>query len=687
MSCLATDPRFRLLDRVVGWDAASIEALTGLDAIEGIRLAGDPAALSEADIDPFIPPPVLAPGCGDCDWFLATPPWPEPRLLTLDGCDNQWTATWDQGCAPTAFQEISAIAFDRHLLAVADRAARRVLVLMADGFRIIGEAALDGLVDLSFGPGATLTVACQDGTAIEVLSIHGRRLGAWPAALPAGRILRLAHDRAGQLWLVMRTPAGALALWRQVDRSGTFVAADLPGLAQAFRRTALSGSSVIGFAMQRGDALAHLATFAWDWAGRPLSAALGGNAGFAPADRYARAGQLLTLAIDSGIDHCRWHRVRIEADIPPRTAIELAVASNDSASPAPQGVIEPAWAGFAAGVPHPGDWQTIEAGALDALIQQPAGRYLFLRLRLTGDGQATPLVRRIRIDLPRATSADLLPSIYRQEPRSADFTERFLALFDAGLETIDQCIARMPAALDADAADPELLPWLGSILGIGFDPAWDLAARRRLLRAAPELYRRRGTPGGLAMALELVCGDGRPAGGAVIEEHGLQRAWGAVAGPGARANAPLARLGATRLFSRSQARLRLGTSRIGGAPVLGQGNPDEDPLETGAFRFTVTLPADAPLAAQSLVALVESQKPAHTLAHVTKGGTGGFLMTGGARLGIDTLLRQPPPSVLGSGELRLGSNTIVGGGVPPGFVLGVLGAAQSIPSSAGSNCE
>lgn len=687
MSCLATQTRFRLLDRTVGWDQASVEGLTGLDAADGIRLAGDPTALSESDIDPYIPPPVLAPGCGPCDWYLATPAWPDPRLLVLDGCSNRWTPAWAEACTPTRLIDVAALAFDRRLLAIADRGAGRIVILMAQGMRIIGEAALPDPVDLSWGPADTLVVACRGGTGIEVLSSRGRRLGHWPAPLPTGRIVRLAHDRSGQLWLVMRAADGKLSLWRQVDRSGALDQADLAALAAAFARTALTGSGLAGFAMDRGDPAGHTVSFAWDWAGRPLAGALGGAAGFAPPDRYARAGQLLTLAIDSGIERCRWHRVRIEADIPPRTAIELAVASNDAASPAAQGVAAGSWAAFAPGIPHPGDWQVIEPGMLDALIRQPAGRYLFVRMRLTGDGQATPLVRRIRIDLPRATSADLLPAIYRQEPRSADFTERFMALFDAGLESIDQCIARMPAALDADAADPELLPWLGSILGIGFDPAWDLAARRRLLRAAPELYRRRGTPGGLAMALELVAGDGRPAAGALIEEHGLVRAWGAIGGVGVRANAPQARLGATRLFSRSQARVRLGTSRIGEAPVLGQGNPDEDPLETGAFRFSVTLPADAPISAESLAALVESQKPAHTLAHVAKGQSGGFVITGQGRLGIDTLLRQPAPAVLGDGALRLGGNTIVGGAAAPGFVLGALAAAPSHPSSAGSNCE
>ncbi len=688
MSCIPAERRFRLLDRIVGWDAAGVEHLAGLDEAAGMRLAGDPAALSEIDVDPFIAPPVLAPACGECDWFLATPPWPEPRLLRLSGCSNSWTSAWDRDRAPVRFAEIAAVAFDRNLLAIADKAAGRILVLMAQGWRIIGEAQLPDPVDLSFGPRDTLAVACGGGNRIEIVATSGGPLGHWPAPLPAGRILRLAHDRKARLWLLIRRVDGRLALYRQADLTGSFVADDLAGLAAAFARTALIGSGLAGFTMLRGTAGGSEGAISWDWAGRQLTGALGGTgAGQLAPDRFARQGQFLTLAIDSGVERCRWHRVRIDADVPPRTAIEIAIATNDRPNPPAQGVAGGDWAAFAPGLPHPGDWQVVEPGAMDALVRQPVGRYLFLRLRLTGDGQSTPHVRRIHLDLPRATSADLLPAIYREEPRSADFTERFLALFDAGLETIDQCIARLPAALAAGSTDAELLPWLAEILGIGLDPAWDIAARRRLLGAAPELFRKRGTPAGLRMAVELVADNGRPAGGALIEEHGLLRSWGAVAAAGGSGNASDARLGVTRLFSRAATRMRLGASPIGGAPVLSYGNAEEDPLETGAFRFSVALPFDVPISTESLFALVDSQKPAHTLAAVRKGVAGGFVVTGLGRLGIDTQVREPEPAVIGDRSVRLGTNSVVGGSLPRGVVLANPGGTASPSSRAGSMCE
>lgn len=693
MSCIPVDPRFRLLDNIVGWDAASAEHLAGLDAATGVRLAGDPDALTESDIDPFIPPPALAPGCGECDWFLATPPWPEPRLLQLSGCSNSWTAAWPANCAPSQFIDIAAVAFDRNLLAIADKGANRILVLMAQGMRIIGEAAAPDPVDLSFGPRDTLVVACAGGNAIEVFAASGRPLGHWPAPLPAGSILRMAHDRDARLWLVIRRLDGQLALYCQADPGGAFVEDGLAGLTAAFARTARIGSGLAGFTMLRGGEDGGSAQVSWDWAGRPLSGALGSGAGQVRPNRYSRQGQLLTAALDSGIERCLWHRIRIDADVPPRTAIEVSVATNDRPDPAPQGLAAGDWAGFAAGLPHPGDWQVIKPGALDALVRQPVGRFLFLRLRLSGDGQVTPHVRRIHLDLPRAASADLLPAIYRQEPKSADFTERFLALFDSGLETIDACVARLPAALDAGSTDAELLPWLASILGIGFDPAWNVATRRRLLASAPELFRRRGTPGGLRLALELVAGDDRPGAGALIVEYGLDRSWGALASTDAtrsgRTIRPAARLGATRLFSRSAARIRLGSSPIGSVPVLSYGNPDDDPRETGAFRFSVDLPADAAISSESLLALVNSQKPVHTLATVRKGGTGSFLINGLGRLGIDTLIRRPAATVLGERGFRLGSNSVVGGSVARGVVLGSFSHSSSVPSisSARSMCE
>jgi phage tail-like protein len=240
-----------------------------------------------------------------------------------------------------------------------------------------------------------------------------------------------------------------------------------------------------------------------------------------------------------------------------------------------------------------------------------------------------------------------LPGVYREEPRAADFTERFFALFDASLEDIDRAIVRYPALLDADGVPEQLLPWLGRFLDIAFDPAWDTARRRRILKAAPALYRRRGTLAGLAQAVQLVF-DQPP----VIRELAHERNWGALGG---------ARLRAVRLFGRSRARLRLGTSSLSAAPIRSYGNPDDDPLSAQAYRFQVLMPPQPGQGSGDptrLVRLIDHQKPAHTLASVRVGGNGLVLGVWSA-VGIDTLIGAPPAPRLAEESARLNRTALL----------------------------
>jgi phage tail-like protein len=364
--------------------------------------------------------------------------------------------------------------------------------------------------------------------------------------------------------------------------------------------------------------------------------------------RYERKGQLLTLAIDSGVPRGSWHRLRVDADVPAGTDVSVAVSTHEEASPAPQGSSPDAeWMAFAPGVPHADDWDSAPHGAYDYAISQPAGRYIFLRLRLRGDGTRTPVVRRIRLDFPRMTSLDRLPAVYRDNPQAESFTERFLALFDAAIEDIDRAIERFPALLDVDGVQNEVLPWLGSFLDVAMDPAWTGQQRRAVLKAVPELYTRRGTPEGLKRTLKLLFDVD-----AAIDETGLARPWGALGN---------ARLDGVRLFGRNYARMRVGRSALSQAPVWSVGNPDVDSLNANAFRFRVLVPGiDEEGVRRQIAGVVESQKPAHTLATVHAARTAPVIGQG-MHVGIDTTLVALPPAVLarnGRG-VRLDRNAVL----------------------------
>jgi len=369
----------------------------------------------------------------------------------------------------------------------------------------------------------------------------------------------------------------------------------------------------------------------FDWTGRAVP-----TVADEPPIHFAASGTYRSAALDSGIAGCRWHRIRIDAEAPSGTEVSVAVATTDGSPDGHE--------------PHPSDWVDLGAGALDTMLRTPPGRWLYVRVELRGDGRRSPTLHRIRLDLPRHGGLDDLPAIYSEDPRARDFTERFLGVFDAWLDQVDDALARRDALLDADSLPDDALGWLASLIGIGFEAEMPPKRRRALLAAAPDLHRRRGTPSGLLDTLRLALGVT-----ASIEERGTQRPWGAVG---------TAHLGGVRLFGRSTARVHLGTSRLDSARLVSGGDPDLDAVRANAHRVIVNIPAidDAGLRVDAALVrrVVRSQSPAHiaTTVAITRTGTG--FVAGLARVGVDTTLTSPDPAVVG--RSGLGRHAVVASG-------------------------
>ncbi len=673
MTCVPSDPRFRLLDWRSGWDAETAIQLVGLDDDGGVRLDGGPSGIGSDAIDPYIPPPRLAPGCDPCEWFLATKAAPTSRIMRLDGCSNDWAA-WPGKCAPVTLENAAALTVDRHLLAVADAGATRVWIFHLPGAQIAAEVSVADPVDLSFDGRGLLVVLANGGADLQCFTGNGRSAGNWPGPLPQGSARRIAHDRDGRLWIVTDAPYGGFALWAQSASSDpAFHPKSIEDLAAAFARTDATNSNHRGFCIKRGAEDLSKTLLCWTWFGRRTEADCITDSLSAA---FATQGQLLTHALDSGVPRCIWHRLRIDADVPPNTRLEIAVTTDDQPLPPLQPGPNPApWNAFPVGRPNPQDWVIVADGITDALIDAPAGRYLFVRMRLSGDGSDTPRVRRIHIDFPRATSASLLPAVYHEEEGAQNFTERFIALFDASIETVDDTVARFPALLNSDRTHSDVLPWVASLLSVALDDSWSSQTRRRILAAAPALFRQRGTRAGLAASIQLAF---NLSDDPLIIEHGLLRDWGALATEGS-ALPNDARLGAVRLFSRPAARTTLGRSKIGQAPIKSYEMPDADPHAVGAFRFSVALPSNARGDLDALQRLVDGQKPAHTVAALRIAGDQGFRLGGTTALGIDTAFTRPAPKALGDPALRLSQGAVLGGVRPPAPVTGLTAIVGAGP--------
>jgi phage tail-like protein len=154
------------------------------------------------------------------------------------------------------------------------------------------------------------------------------------------------------------------------------------------------------------------------------------------------------------------------------------------------------------------EWKSAGANAQDCLIFSPQGRYLWLKIEFRGNGTHTPLLQRLRVHFPRSSYLENLPAVYQADPVSKDFLERFLSIFEHTFSGIEDQIENIGMLFDPDGApvgDPakDFLSWLAEWIDLVFLPDWSEETRRRLLRNAPELYRKRGTPEGLTLMIKL----------------------------------------------------------------------------------------------------------------------------------------------------------------------------------------
>jgi phage tail-like protein len=92
-----------------------------------------------------------------------------------------------------------------------------------------------------------------------------------------------------------------------------------------------------------------------------------------------------------------------------------------------------------------------------------------------------------------------LPALYQD----GDFGMRFVGALEAVLDPIVAVIDALPAHFNPDHAPRDVLNLIAAWLGVEVDESQPLPERRRLVRAAAELSRRRGTVRGMELALQL----------------------------------------------------------------------------------------------------------------------------------------------------------------------------------------
>jgi phage tail-like protein len=404
--------------------------------------------------------------------------------------------------------------------------------------------------------------------------------------------------------------------------------------------------------------------------------------------RYEQIGVYCSKPLDSALYRCQWHRVILYGQIPPGASVVVSTYTAE-ADLLPDEVV----------------WETLQTARAvddtwDCLIRSGGGRYLWLKLEFRGNGRVTPKLERIVIEFPRISLSRFLPAVFLAEPHSADFTDRFLSLFDTTLRSIETQIDWIAAYFDPmaapakrDAQGRDFLSWLASWIGITLGH-WPEAKQRRFLKQSGRLFNLRGTREGLWRQLLLLldlepeqrgwCAEPPqlrcsppPLNCApppsplpwtpppLILEHFKLRRWLFV---GAGRLGEQALLWGKRIVNRSQ--LDNGAV-LGGSQLISTQDPYHDPFHVYAHRFTVFVPVRyrcVETQRRALEKLLATESPAHTvyqLHYVEPRFRIGFQ----SMIGFDSVIARLPP------EMRLGETKL-----GPASLLGTPPYAQGEPS-------
>ncbi|HYH79732.1 MAG TPA: phage tail protein [Longimicrobium sp.] len=216
-------------------------------------------------------------------------------------------------------------------------------------------------------------------------------------------------------------------------------------------------------------------------------------------------------AFDGREPGCVWHRLLLDACIPPEGGVRFESRAADTLAElaALPWEEEPAPYLRATGPELP--WRAAplggpagQAGTWELLFQNARGRYLQLRATLAGNGRTTPRLHGLRLYYQRFSYLSrYLPAVWREDPASASFLDRFLANPEGTLTEIEGRVADVQVLFDTRTVPADFLEWLAGWMGATLDAAWDEPKRRFFLANALRMYASRGTREGIVRALRL----------------------------------------------------------------------------------------------------------------------------------------------------------------------------------------
>ena len=294
-------------------------------------------------------------------------------------------------------------------------------------------------------------------------------------------------------------------------------------------------------------------------------------------------------------------------------------------------------------------WQAGPPDVADLYIGRES-IFLWVAAIFEGDGLASPRVAQIRVDADHDTYSRYLPPLYVRDPEEKKILDAFLALFESQYVDVERAIAELPRLFDPATAPPLWLDGLAGWLAVPLDEAWSEAKKRRAIARAFESHCWRGTARGLEDALEFELGVR-----AVVEEPIVHREWWALARADAASTAwdDTSVLGLTTMLTTGapEGAVLGTTATLDHSRIITDAEFGAPLFDEVAHRFRVQLyhpAADDPRVLEQAHAVIEREKPAHTIYQVCP---------------VEPAMRVGYQSIVGV-------DTVVGGGPPPPTRLG-----------------
>ncbi len=208
---------------------------------------------------------------------------------------------------------------------------------------------------------------------------------------------------------------------------------------------------------------------------------------------------------------CVWHRMLVDACIPPgaHVTIESRAADQKSLLPSTPWQREPApyLRNDGPEIPFyrsPLSGLADRAGTWELLFQKARGRYLQLRLTLSGTGRNTPRLHALRAYYPRFSYLrQYLPTVYRDDVVSSSFLDRYLANVEGFYTVLEGKIEQVQTLFDTRTIPAPYLDWLASWLGLTLELGWSERTRRLVVSHGPQMFRQRGTRNGMIRSIRL----------------------------------------------------------------------------------------------------------------------------------------------------------------------------------------